>query len=319
MIPILTIVIGTRNRLNVLKKCLDALMGKISNSYEIFVVDAGSTDGTIEYLNRLKKVKLICDGKPIGQAKSLNRIFRTLNSKYVCWLSDDNVPKPFIFDLAIGILEEKNDIGMIALKVKDVKGPFTSVPYIGGIYKTGILNCNHGIIRNKLLKKIGYFDEAFKNYGIDPDLTTRVLLSGSKVAYTKELAVEHYRDYESETAAISQSERNNGINSAESIYNTKYASLIKSTFNQKLDASMKKIIWFLIRKYKRKLKKKKSNFELFLGKNMQDWFNLTHCRYISIFDFWKNRNKPYYLVQHLPRLKFHNRRIISSDRYNGKE
>ena len=319
MSSLLTIVIGTRNRLDILKKCLNALIGEIKASHKIIVVDAGSTDGTIEYLSSLKKVKLICDGKPIGQAKSLNRIFRTLNSKYVCWLSDDNVPKPFIFDLAIGILEVKNDIGMIALKVKDVKGPFTNEPYIGGIHATGILNCNQGIIRNKLLKKIGYFDEAFKNYGIDPDLTARVLLSGSKVAYTKKLAIEHYRDHESETAAISQSERSNGINSAEIIYNTKYASLIKSTFNQKLVASIKRILWFLIRKYKRKLKKKKSSFELFLGKNMKDWLNLTHCRYISIFDFWKNRKKPYYLVQHIPNLKFHNSRIINSDRYKGKE
>jgi GT2 family glycosyltransferase len=314
----LSIVIGTRNRVAILKKCLNALLGNINTNHEIIVIDAGSTDGTIEYLNGLKEAQLICDGKPIGQAQSLNRVFRTLKTKYVCWLSEDNVIKPGILDQGIDILEENADIGLIALKVKDVKGPFTNEPYVGGIHETGILTCNQGIIRNQLLRKIGYFDEAFINYGIDPDLTAKVLLLGSQVVYTKEVAIEHYRDYESKTAAISQYERSNRINSAKILYNTKYDSLIKPTFSQKVDAHIKEIIWFLIRKYKRKLKRKKSKFELLLGQNIRDWFNLTHCRYISIFDFWKNRKKPYYLVQYMRRYKFHNRRIVNSDRFKSK-
>jgi glycosyltransferase involved in cell wall biosynthesis len=94
MNPSLSVVIGTRNRLEILKTSLHAIVGKIKTHHEIIIVDAGSADGTIEYLNRLDEVKLICDGKPIGQAQSLNRIFRTLNTKYVCWLSDDNVFQP---------------------------------------------------------------------------------------------------------------------------------------------------------------------------------------------------------------------------------
>lgn len=40
----LGIVIGTRNRCDTLKMCLNALMAKIDTRHEIIVVDAGSTD-----------------------------------------------------------------------------------------------------------------------------------------------------------------------------------------------------------------------------------------------------------------------------------
>ncbi|MGD9081630.1 MAG: hypothetical protein PVG96_19960, partial [Desulfobacterales bacterium] len=112
-------------------------------------------------------------------------------------MSDDNVIKPGVFDQAIDILEENADIGLIALKVKDVKSPYTNETYIGGIHDTGILKCNQGIIRTQLLRKIRYFDESFKKYGINPDLTAKVLLFGFKVVFTKGVAIEHHRDYES--------------------------------------------------------------------------------------------------------------------------
>lgn len=319
MIPSLSIVIGTRNRLEVLKKCINAIVGKIKTHHEIIIVDAGSTDGTIGYLNRLKEIKLICDGEPIGQAQSLNWVFRTRRTKYVCWLSDDNVIKPDILNQAIDILEENTDIGMIALKVKDVTGPFASAPYIGGIYDSGILTCNQGVIRNKLFKLIQYFDESFKDYGIDADLTAKVLLSGAKVAYTKEVAIEHHRDYESDTAAISRSERIKRKNSAKILYNRKYESLVKRTFTQQLNSRLKTIIWARIKKHERKNHKRNPMGELLFGQNIRDWFNLTHCRYLSIFDFWKNRKKPYYLVQHMRGHKFHNRQFVGCDRFKSKE
>jgi GT2 family glycosyltransferase len=163
MEPELIVVIGTRNRKEILEKCLKALIGKINTSHQIIVIDAGSTDGTIEYLQTVKGIHLVCDGRPIGQAQSYNRVFRSVNCRYICWLSDDNVVLPGMLDTAIHILRKNDNIGLVALKVKDVTGHKTDKPYIGGIYKTGILNCNQGVIRFDLLSKIGYFDESFKN------------------------------------------------------------------------------------------------------------------------------------------------------------
>jgi len=296
----LSIVIGTRNRKEMLQKCLNALIGRIKTNHQIIVIDAGSSDGTIDYLKNIEEIHLVCDGKPIGQAQSYNRVFTTLRGQYICWLSDDNIVQPGILDSAVNILRENNKIGLVALKVKDVRGHKTGDPYIGGIRKTGILNCNQGVIRSDLFQKIGFFDETFQNYGIDCDVTAKVLLSGYRVAFTKKVGIHHYRDHDSENGAISRTERAQGQKRLNQKYYSKYAFLINCNFSIKLKTRLKRLIWRGIKSLNKRFEKKGFQIEKITGKNIKDWKNLTNCRYISIFDFFYNRNNPYYLEQHLP-------------------
>ena len=56
----ISIVTGTLNRLELLKKVIENTVGS-SNLIELVLVDGGSTDGTIEYLRSLNhpQIKLI--------------------------------------------------------------------------------------------------------------------------------------------------------------------------------------------------------------------------------------------------------------------
>lgn len=305
----LSIVIGTRNRKEMLQNCLNALIGKIKTNHQIIVIDAGSTDGTIDYLKNIEEIHLICDGRPIGQAQSYNRVFTTLKGGYICWMSDDNIVQPGILDSAVHILRENDKIGLVALKVKDVTGYKEDDPYIGGIRKTGILNCNQGVIRSDLFRKIGFFDETFQNYGIDCDVTAKVLLSGYRVAFTKKVGIHHYRDHESENGAISKAERAKGQKRLNEKYYAKYGFLIDYDLSTKLRMGMKRLIWRGIKSLNKHLEKKGFQIEKITGKNMRDWKNVTNCRYISLFDFFYNWKKPYYLLQHMPKGSFDNQQL----------
>jgi GT2 family glycosyltransferase len=313
MEPELVIVIGTRNRKEILDKCLQALTGKINTDHQIIVIDAGSTDGTIEYLQTAEGIHLICDGEAIGQAQSFNRVFRILNGQFICWLSDDNVVQAGMLDSAVNILRRNDKIGLVALKVKDVKGRKAGHPYIGGIYKTGILNCNQGVIRSDLFQRIGYFDESFKNYGIDPDLTTKVLLSGYRVVYTKNVAIHHFRDHDSIAGAIDKTDRVKSQERISEKYNTKYSYLIECNFSKKRHMQMKRLTWRCIKSLNKRLEKRGFQIETITKKNIKDWKNLTHCRYISLFDFFYNQNHPYYLKHHIPK------NILISKKNPGKK
>lgn len=312
MKKILSIVIGTYNRLSLLQQCLDSLIGKVNVEHEIVVIDAGSTDGTLEYLEQLQDVRLVSDGELVGQAKSLNRVIKTLQSRYVCWLSDDNVALDGMLDLSVEILEQHTDIGMVALKVRDLTGPYVSkLSYLGRIWPSGTLNCNQGMLPTKLFREIGSFDEDFIDYGIDIDLTTRVLLAGYKVVFTRRVAVHHYRNLEQQSW-IDHQERDKRISAAKSLYSNKFGHLIKYEEKHQtkpgsiLNRVMKKCIYKtwkwgnkilngIFRSLGVPLNKKNEQNE-----KERDLINIVDGKFISIFDPVFNFRKTYYLVQKIP-------------------
>lgn len=286
----LSIVIGTRNRLRYLKMCLDSLLGKVSTDHEIIVIDAGSTDGTQDYVRSLgERVRLVEDGARLGQAKSLNRVFKTLNSRYTCWLSDDNVLNEGMIDLSVAGLDHDQEIGMVGLKVKDVMGPATSKSYNGGVWISGVICVDQGIIRTDLLHEIGGFDESFWAYGIDSDLTTQVLLKGFKVVFTREIAVLHYRDHENAPGAMEDHERKASRLASIDLYKKKYADLC----NRPLSLRLKGFTYTMLHKLGLKM-------STVLGSEEQDWFNSFNGRFVSILDPITHRNDPFYLEQRPP-------------------
>ena len=77
-----SIIILTRNNLEYTKMCLE-YPPVYSEPHEIIVVDNGSTDGTIEYLETQEDVKLIKNGLNLGllwettwDFEKLGRVYR---------------------------------------------------------------------------------------------------------------------------------------------------------------------------------------------------------------------------------------------------
>lgn len=306
----LSVLVGTYNRLNLLRICLDALIEKIDCKHEIIVVDAGSSDGTLEYLESLDKVSVVTQGKLLGQAKSLNQVIQSLQSDYLCWLSDDNVVRNGILDVAVKILDNNPDIGLVALKVKDVSGEYIEYPYLGSIWPSGVLNCNQGVLPTELMKKLGGFDEHFRDYGIDADLTTRILLSGYKAVYTKRIAIFHHRDHEAENW-IDHAGRKSRLDEARIMYQRKFDQLVQlmASENAPKDfpgngARFLGFSFAVIQARLGKMMMKSIHSRLFFARWLasiaRDLENSRKGKYISKLDLPANFFKPYYLVQQIP-------------------
>jgi GT2 family glycosyltransferase len=292
----LSIVLGTYNRLSSLTNCLDSIIGKISVAHQIIVVDAGSTDGTIEYLQSLDCIVLVQDGQRLGQAKSLNRVFRRLISEYVCWISDDNIVVPEELEKAVSTMESNPAIGMLSLKVKDIAGPFIGAPYIGGFWESGVLNVNQGLVRRSVLCDVDYFDEEFRDYGIDADLTTKILLAGHQVAYTKNVVIFHNRDYEQAPGAIDAAQRSPRTKRAKELYRKKYAQEfrgVRRILPQRF-GSVLLLFYKSLQLVKRAIGRPSPGLFHF---NERDWHNVSNCPFMYKLDLWLNKDKDYYLVQ----------------------
>jgi len=294
----LSVVIGTCNRLDLLKKAITSIFAQTNTPVQVYITDAGSTDGTIEYLKSIasEKVIPIFVGEKIGQARAYNQVFKIIDTPYVCWLSDDNVVVNKGLDIAVEILEKNPEIGMVGLKVRDQQGPFVDAPYIGGVSAVGVLNVNQGLLRTKVLKEVGGFCEKFRDYGIDPDLTTKVLFAGYDIVYTKKIAIHHYRNWGLDKNSPEYQQIMEKQEKYKEMYLEKYGEYAKEDLLWKLKTST----WLFMRRGLGVQKKLNSSDPVFLDLVIRDWHNIMSSRYISLVDPILTKDKPYYLVQHCP-------------------
>ncbi len=293
----LAVVVGTYNRQDRLRACVESVLKQSHRLFRLYITDAGSTDGTIEYLKGLDdpRAEAVLVGEKLGQARAYNDVFRRLDCRYVAWLSDDNVVVDNGLDQAVAILDQEPAIGMVGLKVKDRAGPFTAAPYIGGISAAGILNVNQGMLRSRLMNDLGGFDETFRDYGIDPDLTARVLLAGYEVVYTRNVALHHYRDWAEPGSGDAYQAHQRRLETSLARYADRYGDLdaggpglaVKAGFGRFLRAIFGSRL-------------APNGDRPVLGQLPRDWHNIFKGRYIDLFDSYRCRLKPYHLRQKIP-------------------
>ncbi len=201
-------------------------------------------------------------------------------------------------DAAVRILDSRPKVGMVGLKTRDVQGPFVKAPYIGGISSIGILNVNQGVLRTDLLKAVGGFSEVFRDYGIDPDLTAKVLYSGQEIVYTRAVALHHYRNWSTERDSREYRAQLARTRRAQALYDRKYAHLARGAWLW----NARRAVWWL---FTRALGRRYSldSPRRVLGMVTRDWHNVVKGRYISLLDPLWTAEREYHLVQRCPRLR----------------
>jgi GT2 family glycosyltransferase len=291
----LAIVLGTFNRLASLQRCLASIARETRTPHVVHVADAGSTDGTQEWLRSVQSetVRPHLAGRKLGQAKAYNDVFRTLSEPYVAWLSDDNEVVNGGLDLAVRILDRDPGIGMVALKTRDVQGPFLGSAYLGGVSSIGVLNVNQGVLRREVMERAGWFSEAFGSYGIDPDLTAKVLYGGSDIVYTRPVALHHYRDWPTDEATAEHAALAAVHERSLRLYADKYAGF-----------GADDVFWARKRRFWAWFKKRlrgrydENSLKPVLGGLWRDWNNAFLARHINILDPWLSLGRDWHLRQH---------------------
>lgn len=288
----LTILIATYNRLDALKIAVDAVQAQTHCPHELIVIDGGSTDGTIEYLQSRDDITPVFQGKLLGASRAYNQVWREVKSKYTCWLSDDTELTNSGLDLAVQILENEPEIGMVGLKTKDVIGPRVSIPYVGSLSEYRILNCNHGVMPTELARSVGFFNEDYPMYMIDPDLTASILCTGKKIVMTRAVCVFHRPAWALVNKAEQKKKRLQGVDHSD-IYRKKFTFLQKRSLLEQVKRGVRFLLYALYAPWMTAFLMK------WLGLNSRDWRNLTKARFINLFDPFKNRSKPYHNEQRI--------------------
>lgn len=133
----LTISIVSFNTKELLRSCLEDVLHQTKTTYNVFVLDNGSEDGSAEMVEKDFKgrVTLIKNKTNDGFSKAHNQILKNLKSEYCLILNPDTKIPVNTFSSMIKFMEENKKCGIASCKIVDFDGKLNSN---GGDFPTGI-------------------------------------------------------------------------------------------------------------------------------------------------------------------------------------
>jgi len=214
-----SVIIVNYNAVSHLRDCVNSVFNTQFESYEVIVVDNGSTDGSIELLETLSKEReeftFIKNEQNVGPAVGLNQAIKKAKGRYIATLGNDTQVDSKWLQEAISIFESDPKVGAIQCKlimmhtdslidcigeylgqygflvhrvefgeIKDT-GQFDYVTQIFAAKSAGM------VVRRDVLDQIGGFDEDYFIYLEETDLCWRIWLQGYKVLFAPLSVVYH--------------------------------------------------------------------------------------------------------------------------------
>lgn len=195
----ISILITHYNRPIPLKVCLESLHElKLQQSYEVVVVDDGSTKDNLARLGNLKIDQLICSDLNKGLATSLNRGIKACRGEYIFYCQEDFVVKKSlaeVFQECIDLIDNKK-LDMIRFranykfnylqKVSDHVFKIPKFSFANFTVNAFQYSDNSFLVDNTFYEKFGYYLEGTSgNYG-ETEYAIRIFKSKAKIGITKE-------------------------------------------------------------------------------------------------------------------------------------
>lgn len=113
---LISVIIPTRNRVNLLKQAVDSVLNQTYKNLELFIVDEASTDDTKAYLSSIsdERVSCIYHETPQGGNTARNNGFLKADGRYIAFLDDDDIWANRKLDLQIKAFQEHPEVGLVS-------------------------------------------------------------------------------------------------------------------------------------------------------------------------------------------------------------
>ncbi len=205
--PTISVIIPVYNCSRTIAGCLDSLSVQDHSSYEVIVVDDGSTDGTYKICESYPDVRVI-SVKNGGPSKARNIGVKMAQGEIVAFTDGDciadrqwlkELEKAFIHSEVAGAggnqksPHDETDFGKLVQVIFEALGIVTY--YIQAANRMGETEHNpscNSAYRKRALEEAGGFDETLWP-GEDVDLDFKIRQRGYKLIYNPEALVRHYR------------------------------------------------------------------------------------------------------------------------------
>src|SRR5690554_947945 len=180
--PLVTVYIPTYNRLELLKRAVKSVLDQDYSNIELIVVDDGSSDGTVDYLECVsqadQRVRYFVNEVNSGACVSRNKAIWAAKGEFITGLDDDDeFTSDRISSFVKSELIDKYSFLCTRVLVKNKK------IYIGSRF-SGVINIRKALYKNiignqvftktRYIKDVGGFDEKFPSWQ-DYDVWIRLL------------------------------------------------------------------------------------------------------------------------------------------------
>ncbi len=226
-LPDLAIILVNWNTRELLLDCLAALPAAVGPLHaEVWLVDNGSTDGSVEAVRaQYPQVQIIANHDNRGFAAANNQAIRASQSRHVLLLNSDTVPYPGSLVALVHFLDVHPTVGVVGARLLNGDGslqpswaafptvwsellgknirmrrPFLSsngtlayaVDWVGGACL---------LIRRSVIEQIGLLDEHYFMYTEEADWCYRVKRAGWEICYYPQAEVIHLGGQSSKKAS----------------------------------------------------------------------------------------------------------------------
>jgi|GEM_PF-868552 len=187
--PRLTVVLPVFNHERYVEAALQSIFAQRYSDSEIIAVDDGSTDRSLEILQRYLGRIRILQSPHSGPAAARNRAIEAGDSEFVAFMDADDVSLPWRFSIQIQKLEfEKLDFVASELSFIDSAGaslpgawrcpPHADRDYWGALLERNWIGTPSVMLRRGVFEWSGLFDESF-THAEDYDLWLRIARSAN--------------------------------------------------------------------------------------------------------------------------------------------
>jgi glycosyltransferase involved in cell wall biosynthesis len=192
---LVSIIVPTYDRSELLRSTLDSLMSQIYSNFEIIVVDDGSPDDKTKILcESYSKVKYLRIKNSGGPARPRNEGIRLAGGDFIAFVDDDDIWLENKLSKQISILESQPETDLVhhccqliseegELLDEIIGRPGRPEEKSGQVYMRMIGNwtlmTSSVVLRKILVEKVGFFNEQMAPAGEDMEYWARCALYGS--------------------------------------------------------------------------------------------------------------------------------------------
>lgn len=226
--PRVTVLIVSTDRLEQLRRCLDALdRSTLRADTEILVIDSGSRDGTSSAVSDYESATVMRLPKHFGRTKALNIGMRTARGSHVLFLDPWHVVRPDTLDRLVNRLEADESVGAVCPSVdqayplpgpKELKQSWTTRTLPGSRVlppspEEHAVDCVLGtplLVRRAFLKGMNYFDDRFGEYWCDLELCWQLRNARKQILVLGNVEIDENQPPEPSSRMIDAADSANG-------------------------------------------------------------------------------------------------------------